>query len=203
MTLRSPLPLLGGLLIALTLAVPAPALDLGGHVREGVVVGLGLGGGWSSYEFALGDQRVETDAEGALSGGLSLGWARDDRWLLSVTFAGWRKDFSQDLTPIELRNFHLLGAVTWFPGGQGGWLKAGAGLGNVDLTARTPEQLLQEQGNGWSFLAGAGWEYRVNDLFALGLAYELRTLDVGDFGPFGETTGLTHQVSLALRYYQL
>ena len=119
-----------------------------------------------------------------------------------MSFAGWRKDFSQDLTPIELSNFHLLGEVTWFPGGQGAWLKAGAGLGNVDLTVRAPQQIYQEQDTGWSFVAGAGWEYRASDMLAVGIAYEVRTLDVADFGPFGETTGLTHQVALSLRYYQ-
>ena len=33
--------------LALLTALPAPAFDLGGHVRDGTVVGLNFGGGWN------------------------------------------------------------------------------------------------------------------------------------------------------------
>jgi opacity protein-like surface antigen len=192
---------LGTIVLAAFSVSCANALDLGGHDREGVTLGLSGGVGWSSYTFDLAAEEVTTDAEAALSGGLSLGWARDDRWLVSLSFAGWRKEFDQETTPITVRNFHVLADVTWFPGGEGIWIRAGAGLANVDFTVRPGGDRIAVQGNGWSAVLGAGWEYRATEMVAVGLGYELRTLDLGEFDALGETSGHTHTVALTLRYY--
>jgi opacity protein-like surface antigen len=188
-------------LLVTGVAVPALALDFGGHVRDGMVVNLDLGGGWTSYTFDLAGQAIDTDAEHGLSGGLGLGWARSDALVIGLRVAYWERQFQQERTPVDASNLHGLLEVNWFPGGEGFWLKGGVGLATVDLEVRDPAnpQVLGE--NGWSTVLGAGWEFRASDTLAAGIGYEWRHFDLGEVNLFGPTSGDTHAVSASVRYY--
>jgi opacity protein-like surface antigen len=180
---------------------PATALELGGHDRDGLVIGLNVGPGWSKYSFDLAGKEVTTEAELATSGNLSLGWARSDALMASFTVAGWSKTFNQNTTPVMIRNFHLLADVSWFPAGQGAWIKAGFGLAEVRIDVRDPADPQALSKSGPTYLLGAGWELRIDDDFAIGIGYDVRGFGIDDFGVFGDTSGLTHTVGLNLRYY--
>lgn len=194
----------GTVLVAVALllaAAPAAAVDLGGHDRDGTVVGLEAGPGWTSIKFTSSGDETTLDPESAFAGGLNVGWAPRDELIGSIGIYGWKKSFIQDITPVSLTTFHFLAEVSWFPRGEGFWLKGGAGVGSLDLTATLPQQMVTYKKGGFSWTAGAGYELRVSDGTAIGLAYDFRWVQVGSFDFLEKTTVLTHAASFSLRLY--
>lgn len=191
------------LLIVLLISVPAAAMDLGGHDRDGVVVGLGLGIGWNKYEFDLPDEgRVETGYQDSFAPMLSVGWARSDYFIASLSLTGWSKSFYQRVTPMSAKSMVFLADVAWFPRGEGFWIKGAIGLGDIDLTATTATDFLSVKDTGFIYGVGAGYEFRVADQAALGLAYDARFLTLDDMEQFGEVKNTHQSASLFIRFYQ-
>ena len=92
MTTRARL-VLPALMLCLVTAVPAVALDLGGHVRDGVVVGLLLGGGWNTVDYQVKGETPQSIKTGsAFSGGVNVGWARNEYLVGSLGMYYWKKD---------------------------------------------------------------------------------------------------------------
>jgi len=184
------------------MAIPATAIDLGGHDRDGVVVGFNFGAGWNSYTFDIPDfQETTTDNILDFTGAVSVGWARNEYFLASVGISGWREDFWVAGVPFSTRNFHILADLCWFPRGEGFWLKGGLGLGDLDFTVVAPAERYAIKKTGWTFVGGAGYEFRVSGGTALGVSYDARYLTIGEFDQFGPTTSLTHALTLNIRYY--
>jgi len=187
-------------------ATSALALDLGGHDRDGGVLGVQLGAGWNKLEFAVMDDSGETIQgstgwESAFSGGVSIGWAPNDNFIYSVGIAGWKRSFYQQISPISVTTFHFMLDLAWFPRGEGFWIKAGAGSGTLDFSMVLPEARVTFKKAGWNFVGGVGYELRASDDFALGLAYDFRFLTVGQFEGLEDTKVYSHNASLSLRFY--
>jgi hypothetical protein len=188
------------------LSVPASGLELGGHDRDGVTVGLQLGAGWNKMDYSVRDGegqliRQETGTSADFSGGISVGWARSDALMASLGIYGWKEGGWIVGNPLTASTMHFLAELHWFPGGQGFWIKAGAGAGTLDFSLVTPLQRVTFQKGGWNFSGGAGYELRVTDTAAFGIAYDLRYLTVGAFEGLEDTSTLSHNLSASLRYY--
>lgn len=191
-----------------SLAVPeARAIDLGGHDRDGVTVGVNLGAAWNKLEYSilLDDGQMvdeQTDTFVDFAGGINVGWASSDYFLASIGIYGWREGgwtYTGNTVTASTINFML--EAQWFPMGQGFWIKGGAGGGNLDFSVNTPLYFRTHQKGGWNFQLGAGYEFRIADSFALGVAYDYRLLTVGDFEGFEDTKAISSCLSMSFRYY--
>ncbi|HPF69026.1 MAG TPA: outer membrane beta-barrel protein [Candidatus Krumholzibacteria bacterium] len=190
--------------LLLAAAGPAAALDLGGHDRDGTVIGLNFGSGWSKLAFTGSDgSDYETGTELAFTGGINVGWARNDNLIGSIGIYGWKESYAQNLTPISVTTFHFLGEVSWFPRGEGFWLKGGAGWGTLDVDAVLPQERVIYQKGGFTWSAGAGYEFRVADTAAIGIQYDYREVRVGQFEFLDNTVAKTHSLTCSLRFYMM
>jgi|GEM_PF-1925474 len=194
-----------GLLTLACGALPASALDLGGHDRDGVVVGVNLGAGWNSLEATVpsddGPVTGETGTQLDFSGGVNVGWARNDYFIASLGVYGWKEQFWLRGDPLSITTFHFLAELCWFPRGEGFWVKGGIGAGTLDFYWSTIPQVKQAQKGGTNYVAGAGYEFRVADTAAVGFAYDYRYLTVGEFEGLSDTKVHSHNASLSLRFY--
>ena len=188
-----------------TLAGPATAMDLGGHDRDGVVVGLNMGLGWNSLKATVptldGPQSGETGSQLDFSGGLNVGWARSDYFIASIGIYGWKESFYLRGDPLSLTTFHFMAELCWFPRGEGFWLKGGIGAGNLDFYWSKIPVIVHTQSSGMNYTLGTGYEFRVADTAAVGLAYDYRNLGVGEFEGLQDTTVYSHNATLSLRFY--
>jgi hypothetical protein len=187
-------------------APPAHALDLGGHVRDGTVVGLNFGVGWNKVKFTAADRDGESGTEDAFSGGARVGWAKSDNVIYSLGFYGWKRSYS-GITPVSVTALNFLAEISWFPRGEGFWVRGGIGGGSLDLTVRLPAGMAVGKESGWNYALGAGYEFRVSDGTALGLAYDFRYVDIGAIGGdvpeanIDSASTTSHCVSLNIHFY--
>ena len=187
--------------LATACAAPALALDLGGHDRDGVVIGMNLGAGWNRIDMNLEGQDLRTDYKSTFSGGLRVGWARNDYFIASLGIYGWKRSYYQEIVPFTVSDFHFLAEIAGFPRGEGFWIKGGAGGGTFDITITRPAAKTTHKKAGWNYTIGAGYELRISDGAAFGLAYDLRYLTVGDFEFFTDTSTFSQNASLNIHFY--
>jgi len=180
---------------------PALALDLGGHVRDGTVVGVTMGAGWSKLEYTpSGGGKTTTGTESAFSGGARVGWAKSDNLIYSLGMYGWKRSYGG--TGASVSALHFLAEVSWFPRGEGFWLRGGIGGGSLDLTIYLPGPgPVSERKGGWNYALGAGYEFRVSDGTAIGLCYDFRYVDIGGFAGIESAASLSHNASLNIHFY--
>ena len=195
-----------GTLLLLFLASPVLAMDLGGHTRDGVVVGFNVGAGWNWLDFnVLSDDgeviSEETDTEVDLTGGITLGWARSDNLVFSIGVHGWKARYWYYGNQFSVSTTQFQADVCWFPRGEGFWLRGGIGPGNISFTALVPAINVTFQEWGWNLLGGAGYEFRVTDTTAIGFAYEYRNLGVGAFKGLDDTVISSHSALFSFRWY--
>ena len=188
------------------LASPILAMDLGGHDRDGVVVGFNIGAGWNWMNYSvphedLGSLTQETGTEVDLTGGLTLGWARSDHLVFSLGVHGWKARYWYTGNQLSVSTTQFQADVSWFPRGEGFWLRAGVGPGNISLSGVVPRAKVTFQEWGWNLLGGAGYEFRVSNTAAIGLAYEYRHLGVGAFEGLDDTEISSHNALLSFRWY--
>ncbi len=185
-------------------AAGASALELGGHDRDGTVVGLTFGHGWNSVDFTQeGQPRNSSDTISAFTGGARVGWARSDNLIASIGIYGWKRSFFNNILPVSAYTFSFMLEGYFFPRGEGFWIKGGIGRGTLDFsaTAALPQDSINFQESGWAYSTGAGYEFRVSDGTAVGLSYDLIYINVGDFGGFSDTNSISHNLSLNFHFY--
>ena len=188
--------------VFLCAAADASALDLGGHDRDGMVLGLDLGYGWNGVDYDLGELSVEHDVE-AFTGGFKIGWARSDKLVGFIGLSGWKRSYNVGV-PATATNFNFAAEVYWYPTGQGFWAKGGLGAGSLDLYVNTvlTENRIDEKGSGLLTTLGVGYEFRVSGTAAFGFAYDYTRVDVGDLGPAADAVTENHVFAMTLRWYQ-
>jgi len=195
-----------GCLLILVATTPAMALDLGGHDRDGVVINFNMGAGWNWLDFSIPDEdgvliSETTDTEVDLTGGLNVGWARSDNLVFSVGVAGWKARYWYLGNQFSVSTTQFQFDVSWFPRGEGFWLRGGIGPGNISFSAVVPRVNITFQEWGWNLVGGAGYEFRVADTAAIGFAYEYRNLGVGAFEGLDDTVISSHNALLSIRWY--
>jgi len=160
------------LLAVLLAAAPASAETWPNH-RDGFMIGFNVGGGSASANADQGG----SDSFGGGAGSFRLGWAFSNQFVAGLESTAWvgETDYGADLT---LSSYKL--NFTWYPGATGWLLRAGFGSGTAEVSADIGGQNLSVSDNGGSFGIGGGYEFRLTRTFALGVAVDYNTIDVGD-----------------------
>lgn len=186
-------------------ASPVFALDLGGHDRDGTVIGLVLGYGSNNIKFndARGTGQEISNID-SFSGGFRVGWASNDNIILSLGMYGWRNSYYSPLyLSSSAKEYHFMLEGYWFPRGEGFWIKGGIGRGTLDFygKAALPKDDLIFNEKGWTLGTGAGYEFRVSDGAAIGFAWDYFHLPIGDYGSVTDISANSHNFSLNLHFY--
>ena len=185
------------------LASPASALDLGGHDRDGTVIGLTMGYGWNSINYTESSGiSQDTGTIDSFTGGFRVGWASSDYFIASFGMYGWKRSF-RSFTTFSIKNYAFMLEGYYFPRGEGFWIKGGGGLGTVDFFAQAalPVNNVVFNETAWSWSTGAGYEFRVSDGAGVGISYDLLYIPVGDFSNLADVSSLNQSVSLNIHFY--
>jgi opacity protein-like surface antigen len=189
--------------LLIVLASPASAIDLGGHDRDGTVIGLTMGYGWNSVEFTQ-DSGIAGGWGNinSFTGGFRVGWASSDYFIASIGMYGWKRSF-YSYTDFTIKNYAFMLEGYFFPRGEGFWIKGGVGRGTTDVWAQNPDP--REQGifneTAWSWSTGAGYEFRVSDGAGVGISYDLLFIPLGDFDDVTDVSSISQSVSLNIHFY--
>ncbi len=189
--------------LLLVMASSASAIDLGGHDRDGTVIGLTLGYGWNSVEFTGEDGLSrDTGTIDSFNGGFRVGWAPSDYFIASIGMYGWKRSY-RSLTTFSIKNYAFMLEGYFFPLGEGFWIKGGVGRGTVDFfgQAALPQNNLIFNETAWSWSTGAGYEFRVSDGAGIGISYDVLYIPLGDFDTVTDVSSLTQSVSLNIHFY--
>lgn len=189
--------------LLLVSASSAAALDLGGHDRDGTVIGLTLGYGWNSIEYTqTGELPRETGTVGTFTGGFRVGWASSDYFIASIGMYGWKRSY-YTFTPMTTTSYSFMLEGYFFPLGEGFWIKGGVGRGTLDFYAKAalPINDVIFNETAWSWSTGAGYEFRVTDGAGIGISYDFLYIPVGDFAGFNDVSSISHSLSLNIHFY--
>ena len=189
--------------LLIVLASPASALDLGGHDRDGTVIGLTLGYGWNSVESTQASGTTpDTRNIESFTGGFRVGWASSDYFIASIGGYGWKRSY-YSYTNFTIKNYAFMLEGYFFPRGEGFWIKGGVGRGTTDVWAQDPnpqEQVIFNE-TAWSWSTGAGYEFRVSDGAGIGISYDLLYIPLGDTSDLTDVSSLSQSVSLNIHFY--
>ena len=189
--------------LLLVMASSASAIDLGGHDRDGTVIGLTMGYGWNTVEYTGGDGiDRDTGTIDSFTGGFRVGWASSDNLIVSIGMYGWKRSF-YSFTNFTVKNYAFMLEGYFFPMGEGFWIKGGVGRGTVDFfgQAAWPENSLIFNETSWSWSTGAGYEFRVSDGAGVGISYDLLYIPVGDLDTATNVNSINQSVSLNIHFY--
>jgi opacity protein-like surface antigen len=181
----------------------ASAIDLGGHDRDGTVIGLTMGYGWNSIEYTeSGGSSQDTGTIDSFTGGFRVGWASSDYFIASIGMYGWKRSY-RSWTDFSIQNYAFMIEGYFFPLGEGLWIKGGVGRGPRDFVARAalPINNVIFNETAWSWSTGAGYEFRVSDGAGVGICYDLLYIPVGDFSGLNDVNGINQSVSLNIHFY--
>jgi len=147
--------------LALALTIPAPAMaGQWPHEREGIMLGFNVGGGSAGVTVL----DINSDRESGFGGGGRIGYAFNPQWVLGLEGDVWTKEVDG-----ETWTFSVGGpAGTYYPGGGGFFVRGGIGVGSIEYKVVSGSVTLTASDNGFGFLLGTGYEWRLTRKFALG-----------------------------------
>jgi outer membrane protein with beta-barrel domain len=159
--------------VALLTLCSAPAAFAGWpHERDGAFLGFNLGGGSAGIDVP----GVETNREGGLGGNFRVGYAFSPQFAAGLEGNMWTKDVDN-----ETWTFSVGGAaLTYFPGATGFFLRGGIGVGTVDYSFDQGGITYSSSDDGFGFLVGTGYEWRLSRKFALGPQFDYSHAKVND-----------------------
>jgi hypothetical protein len=173
------------LLLILSTVRPAAAEEIDRYGRFVLGGRLGPGRAWVSE-----DVPGSTRGDHGLGGGLHAGYGLTPGVVLGVESSFWNDaDSSGDGdAQVDLRTFGP--ALTWFPWGQGLFLRGVVGWSWLDLDVQPaggPRYLLSE--SGWGFSLALGWEWRLSRHLALAPRLDAAWMDTGEVDGLSQVLG--------------
>jgi Outer membrane protein beta-barrel domain len=172
--------IIASLLIAASVAGAEPSRD-----RNGFFLGLDVAGGGMGFEFEKGGKKHEYRDQTGSALGIRLGYAFNSYVSLAIegrSFGHKSGDFETSLCSQTL-------LTTVYPTGGGFFLRAGLGTAKfeVNLADDEGDGVLEEfDEEGGAIALGLGYDWAVNEHFAIGLSADVRGAVIDDFGSFEE-----------------
>lgn len=153
------------LIAVLTLLPAGPARAAWPHERDGILLGFNLGGGTAGVDFTGQDDR-----EGSIGGSFRIGYAFTPQVAAGIEGTFWTKEVIDDVT----WTFNVTtAALTYYPGAGGFYVRGGVGVGSMELEIDQGGGVSSKfSDDGFGFLLGAGYEWRLSRKFALGPAVD-------------------------------
>ena len=156
-----------------------------GHVREGFMIGLNLGGGTAEAKLegdgfeVSGDDRV-----GGGAGNFRLGYAISPKLVIGYESSAWLREeevsgFGSDLTSTTTLMVNAV-ALTWFPAEGGFFLRGGLGIGTYREKLESGNLSLEFDDHGVGVSMALGYEFRLTRTFALGPQLDLAYVNIGE-----------------------
>ena len=161
-------------LTAILLLAPAFAAQAGQwpHERDGVVLGFNLGAGTAAVNAA----GYDSEREGGLAGNGRIGYAFSPELAVGLEGNFWTKKVDS-----ETWTFNVGAAtLTYYPGAQGFFVRGGLGGGSMEFETEQNGVTFSASDDGFGFLLGAGYEWRLARKFALGPEIDYSYAKVSD-----------------------
>jgi len=165
---------LAAALTAVFLLAPTIAAQAGQwpHERDGVVLGFNLGAGTAGVNFS----GYDSDREGGLAGAGRVGYAFTPELAVGLEGNFWTKEVDN-----ETWTFNVGAAtLTYYPGAKGFFLRGGVGVGTMEFSTDQGGVTLSASDDGFGFLLGTGYEWRLARKFALGPEVDYSYAKVSD-----------------------
>jgi len=162
------------LIAVLTLLPADPARAAWPHERDGILLGFGLGGGTAGVNYL----DVDTDRESSIGGSFRVGYAFTPQIAAGIEGTFWTKEVIDDVT----WTFNVTtAALTYYPGAAGFFVRGGIGAGSMELEIDQGGGVTTTASDdGFGFLLGAGYEWRLSRKFALGPAVDYSYAKIND-----------------------
>jgi hypothetical protein len=143
------------------------------HDRNGFMIGFSVGGGSQGVE-------DEDEREGSGTGNFRIGYAVQPDLVVAFEGSGWTKTFDTAFGEATWTFSTAAAALTWYPGGQGAFLRGGVGVGTASVEVDTGPFTVSDDESGLGLLGAAGYEWRLTSKFALGPHAEFTWMDLSD-----------------------
>lgn len=160
------------LVIVGSAAQPAFA-EIQPSVRQGWLLGLGVGGGGAKVTVPGGS----SDRESGPAASVRVGYAFDPRLSLELDGTGWTREQSGTRIIFSV----WAPTLNYYPGQQGLVLRAGVGWGSGEALEQSGNVTISTRESGLGVLAGVGYEFRVTRRFALGPQIHGGWMDLDSF----------------------
>ena len=134
------------------------------HERDGMILGFNLGGGSAGVNVT----GFDTERKGGVAGNFRVGYAFSPQIAAGLEGNMWTKDVDG-----TTRTFSVgAAALTYYPGATGFFVRGGVGVGTVDLSEDQGGVTYSASDNGFGWLVGTGYEWRLGRRFALGPQFD-------------------------------
>ena len=142
------------------------------HERDGIVLGFGLGAGTGGLDYT----GISSDREGGLAGGLRLGYVFTPEVAAGIEGTFWTKEVDGETWTFDVG----AATLTCYPGAKGFFVRGGIGVGTLEFETEQGGVTYSASDDGFGFLLGAGYEWRLTRKFALGPAVDYSYAKVSD-----------------------
>jgi opacity protein-like surface antigen len=161
-------------LIAVLILAPAGPAQAGHwpHERDGVVLGFNLGAGTAGINFT----GVDSDREGGLAGGLRVGYVFTPELAVGLDGTFWTKEVNDETWTFNVGT----AALTYYPGAKGFFVRGGIGVGSMEFSTEESGVTFSASDDGFGFLLGTGYEWRLTRKFAMGPEVDYSYAKVSD-----------------------
>src|SRR6185503_14193601 len=132
------------------------------HERDGIVLGFGLGAGTGGLDYT----GISSDREGGFAGGLRLGYGFTPELAAGIEGTFWTKEVDGQTWTFDVG----AATLTCYPGAKGFFVRGGIGVGTLEFETEQAGVTYSASDDGFGFLLGAGYEWRLTRKFALGPA---------------------------------
>ena len=164
---------LGTILLVVLAALPSLALcGQWPHERDGVVLGFNVGGGTAGLDV----DNASSDRESGAAANVRVAYAFRPEFTFGLESNIWTKEIDGVTWTFSV----VAAGFTYYPSGQGLFLRAGIGSGTISAEISQGGTTLSADDSGIGLLGAIGYEWRLTRKFALGPQADFGFMDVGD-----------------------